>query len=65
MTKEDFVMACEKCGSETWSDDDLHWQWCKNPKCFNSYNGDNERTKHYDAEIAYKERCNIERAKEW
>jgi hypothetical protein len=57
-------MTCEKCGASTWSDDDLHWTWCNNPKCFNSYNANNERTRDYTKEIADRERRNIERGKE-
>ena len=64
LQKRNFVMACNKCGSKTWSDDDLHWQWCENPNCFYSFFANNERTTEYDAEIAYREQVKIERGEE-
>jgi hypothetical protein len=54
-------MTCEKCASPTWSDDDLHWQWCENPRCTNAYGKNAERMRDYDAEIAHRERRRLER----
>jgi hypothetical protein len=48
-------MRCERCGGETWSDDDLHWAWCENPKCLNSYGKDEERMNAYFQAIQEKE----------
>lgn len=46
------TMACKKCGFPTWSDDDLHWLWCKNPKCTEFYGNDEERMREFFADIA-------------
>lgn len=53
-------MKCEKCGSDCWSDDDLHWQWCKNPKCLNSYGGNEQRMRDFFQEIEEKQQRNEE-----
>jgi hypothetical protein len=46
-------MACHICGSTTWIDEDLHWVWCDNPKCRESYS--NEK-KFQEFLIAFRER---------
>lgn len=48
-------MACELCGSPTWVDDDLHWTWCKNGRCSESYS-DNEKVQEYLMTIAEQEK---------
>lgn len=57
-------MTCPKCGSKTWSDDDLHWLWCHNPKCVEFYGNNTEKMRDYNAEIAYRERLRLEQGKE-
>ncbi|MGB7379483.1 MAG: hypothetical protein WA959_23345 [Rivularia sp. (in: cyanobacteria)] len=46
-------MACELCGSPTWVDDDLHWTWCKNGRCSESYS-DNEKVQEYLIDLLQK-----------
>lgn len=56
-------MRCELCSSEMWSDDDLHWWWCYNPKCSLHY-GNNEKTNEYFVEVHEKDQRMRERALE-
>lgn len=56
-------MKCEKCGSDTWVDDDLHWDWCKNPKCSEHY-GNNYKTRVYFETVNEKDQRMRERMEE-
>lgn len=42
-------MACHICGSTTWNDDDLHWLWCDNPKCRESYSNEEKLQEFFRA----------------
>jgi|GEM_PF-4325687 hypothetical protein len=35
--QRDYDKGCSKCGYPVWLDDDLHWWWCRNPRCPESW----------------------------
>jgi|GEM_PF-6608098 hypothetical protein len=51
---------CDICESETWDDEDLHWTWCYDSKCLNSFNNP-ERVASFLEQVEEKEKKARER----
>jgi hypothetical protein len=56
-------VKCSVCGSDTYRDDDLHWLFCKNSECSESWEN-TERAEEYDYALENHERELRERALE-
>ena len=37
------MQKCDLCNSDGWLDDDLHWFFCNNERCFNSWTNRSKR----------------------